>query len=970
MLKKILPLALWLTATVAAFGQNAVMVNRSNSIITYPSNFWTANALMGRTGLGFNTNLNAFWAATNAATARTAIGALATNGNGSALTNLTASNITGTLAISNGGSGATTAGGARTNLGLGVTNSVTFSNISATGYISMGISVPLLKSEAAGSVGFYNGVIEEYILNMPSDTDDVIINAQWNNAGVRSNLGLGLSALTNTTAANFRTAIGALATNGDGSGLTNLPASSFSGTLAISNGGSGATTAGGARTNFGLGWSALTNPQSSLYSGTATKLLGYMPEIIAGGTNPSGFNVLAYTNTEGLVIPANLMIGEDLAPAPRNLRHVEIRGTATIGNPYTDDTILGANYASVTDQVNFTNTIATWSSNALTMEMPIAFSTNTAAATTRANLGLGTAATNPASAFQPSSSVLTNLANNNGSSLTNLSAAGIVGILATNGNGAGLTNLTAANITGAIAISNGGSGATTAGGARTNLGLGATNDVEFQTVKINLSTGAGNSLIVTNSLSSATSLFDDITVNELDAETAAFGNTVIVSSNGISFNTNTAAATTRTNLGIPLAALTNTNTTNFRTAIGLGTASTVNFGSLQLDGSGTLGIGGMDLTAPDSGLDLAFKRIGATNMVLKTNGLVLHVGSYSFSSSNTTGAAITRTNLGLGATNTVFFNTVSVKEKGLGTLFNGIQWQSMYPSSNGLIQLYGSDSEGTTTFGINIGTMSGATTEVALFNANRITFYEALEFNNTTNAATTRTNLRLGWSALTNTNTAGFNTSLYGSGTNPVLYNTNGEVVSPTNFWQVAPIVTRFVESQPVVSQTTNITAARNLHIHSLAISTTGVTNTIALPTTNSLNGDIALVVHQGPTSSVTAIRTADAATNLITLNRFEEAVEFVYYNNVWQFNHNPSFTEPIYFSGTNGAGHAAESRTNLGIPLAALTNTNNANFQAAVFQTNAAPVSGASFGAHAAWMEVNVITNGSNVSFRIPLYK
>ena len=187
----------------------------------------------------------------------------------------------------------------------------------------------------------------------------------------------------------------------------------------------------------------------------------------------------------------------------------------------------------------------------------------------RSGLGLGTAATNPATAFQPSSSVLTNLANNNGSTLTNISAAGVVGILATNGNGAGLTNLTAANITGAIAISNGGSGATTAGGARTNLGLGATNDVEFQTVKINLSTGAGDSLIVTNSGSSATSIFDDITVNELDAETAAFGNTVIVSSNGISFNTNTAAET-RTNLGLGATWLTNTDASNFRTAIGLG----------------------------------------------------------------------------------------------------------------------------------------------------------------------------------------------------------------------------------------------------------------------------------------------------------------------------------------------------------------------------------------------------------------
>jgi hypothetical protein len=66
--------------------------------------------------------------------------------------------------------------------------------------------------------------------------------------------------------------------------------------------------------------------------------------------------------------------------------------------------------------------------------------------------------------------------------------------------------------------------------------------------------------------------------------------------------------------------------------------------------------------------------------------------------------------------------------------------------------------------------------------------------NNRWNDDTVRASLGLPLAALTNTNTAGFNASLYGSGTNPVLYNTNGEVVSPTNFWQVAPIVTRFVE--------------------------------------------------------------------------------------------------------------------------------------------------------------------------------
>jgi hypothetical protein len=146
--------------------------------------------------------------------------------------------------------------------------------------------------------------------------------------------------------------------------------------------------------------------------------------------------------------------------------------------------------------------------------------------------------------------------------------------------------------------------------------------------------------------------------------------TNVTFTNSVGFATN-AQSETRTNLGLGATWLTNNNVTNFRAAIGLGTTNTVTFGSLQLQGSGSLAIGGMNLTAPDSGVDLAVLRTGATNMVLTTNGLVLHVGSYSFSSGNTTGAAITRTNLG-GTTvgNAVFTATNAASAAttiGLGT---------------------------------------------------------------------------------------------------------------------------------------------------------------------------------------------------------------------------------------------------------------------------------------------------------------
>jgi hypothetical protein len=142
--------------------------------------------------------------------------------------------------------------------------------------------------------------------------------------------------------------------------------------------------------------------------------------------------------------------------------------------------------------------------------------------------------------------------------------------------------------------------------------------------------------------------------------------TNVTFTNSVGFATN-ARATTRTNLG-------------------LGGSDNVSFNSLQLAGSGGLSIGGMDLEATNSGLDLAINRTGTTQVELKTNGLVLHVGSYSFSGGNSNGASTTRTNLslgatwltntsvanfrtaiGLGASNDVVFNSLELDGVGLAT---------------------------------------------------------------------------------------------------------------------------------------------------------------------------------------------------------------------------------------------------------------------------------------------------------------
>jgi hypothetical protein len=594
-----------------------------------------------------------------------------------------------------------------------------------------------------------------------------------------------------------------------------------------------------ARSGLGLG-SAATNAASAFQPASSI-----LSNLVSGGALTFSNITIGITNVTGLQTSLDGKLGTNPTLAIANISNLQ---TTLDGKLGTNPTLQISNIAALQTALD----------GKLSGSFPIAIS-NVSGLQTSLD---GKLATNPTLQISNIAALQTNL--DSKLSLTG-SAANLTNFptvaLASNITG---TAALATNVTGVVALVNGGTGATNATGARTALGVGSSDVFVGLT---NLGTGTGQGFASTPYILGSTN------------STTPNNAVLALDSSGV-----------RSVAGLTLAALTNTDNAAFRTAIGLDTAATNPATAFQPSSSVLT-----NLAASNGG---GLTNITASNV---TGTIAISNGG---SGATTAGGA--RTNLGLilpALTNTDVTNFRTAIGLGTGDV---VQFQSVWARNN-------------------LAVRDGTNDPIVYIGDDIIETSVPIEFLTNTANATTRTNLGLGWTALTNSN----------AGTGLVSVNTNGEVVSPTNFWQAAPISTTVQYQTNVVSTSTNAaTNSRNLFLYSLATSVSGITNTITLPTNpaTTFEGDRATIIHgASTTNAVTAVRQLGAATNIITLNQYEEAVLFIYRSGAWGLADNISYVEPIYFSGTNAAANAATSRTNLGLGATWLTNANVTNFRTAI---------------------------------------
>jgi hypothetical protein len=210
---------------------------------------------------------------------------------------ITSGTWTGTaIALANGGTGATDAPTARTNLGLGSMSTQASSNVSITGGSVTGITDITIadggtgaSTAAAARTNLGLGSVENTAISTWAGSSNLttlgtVTTGTWNATTIAlANGGTGA-----TTAANARTNLGLGTLSTQASNNVSITGGSISGItdLAVADGGTGASTAADARTNLGLG--TISTQASSNVSITGGSITGITDLTVAdGGTGAS-----------------------------------------------------------------------------------------------------------------------------------------------------------------------------------------------------------------------------------------------------------------------------------------------------------------------------------------------------------------------------------------------------------------------------------------------------------------------------------------------------------------------------------------------------------------------------------------------------------------------------------------------------------------------------------------------------------
>ena len=384
-----------------------------------------------------------------------------------------------TVPVNLGGTGATTASGARTNLGLGTIATQNASSVAITGGTITGITDLAVADGGTGSstaAGAIQNLLPSYTgnANKRLGLDGTATGLEWVTDG--GGTVTSVDASGGTTGLSFT-----------GGPITTSGTLTLSGTLDLDNGGTGATTAAGARTNLNAVDQALTLTAGTGLSGGGDLTANRSFSITNTGVTAAAYGAASKTLTATVNAQGQLTV---LADTPIAIANTQISGLGTMSTQNSNSVaITGGSITGITDlAVADGGTGASDAAGARTNLNAANQATTITAGTglsgggdLSANRTINIANTTvTAGAFGSASNTLTATVNAQGQ-LTALAATPIaiantqvsgLGTMSTQNSNA--VTITGGSITGItdLALADGGTGASNAPDARSNLGLG------------------------------------------------------------------------------------------------------------------------------------------------------------------------------------------------------------------------------------------------------------------------------------------------------------------------------------------------------------------------------------------------------------------------------------------------------------------------------------------------------------------